>query len=289
MTCHDLYNHLEEESDEFDGIQVPANMRKKMLDKMRKKKATEKVPLKFKLLDGQGVISGDLPDQSEEILLPEEAKEIAIRLPIEITVIPNQQTTVSNLTRLFVTGIQQQVEQLVATISRSTSEDANKLCLAEPRSFWSKQIVAHCICAPFPSGVEDQDLVSHRKELHLRYLVPLDRPQFRSENRFNFPGEGVSGGYLTNTHLGLSSGLEGGIPSVVYGTYAYHHYMQDRMDDSGWGCAYRSLQTIVSWFRHQGYVTRAVPTHQEIQQALVDVGDKPATLSDRDFGLDLRS
>jgi len=58
MTCHDLYNHLEEESDEFDGIQVPANMRKKMLDKMRKKKATEKVPLKFKLLDGQGVISG---------------------------------------------------------------------------------------------------------------------------------------------------------------------------------------------------------------------------------------
>jgi len=53
--------------------------------------------------------------------------------------------------------------------------------------------------------------------------------------------------------------------------------MQDRMDDSGWGCAYRSLQTIVSWFRHQGYVTRAVPTHQEIQQALVDVGDKPAT------------
>nr|XP_034375882.1 ufm1-specific protease 2 isoform X2 [Arvicanthis niloticus] len=63
---------------------------------------------------------------------------------------------------------------------------------------------------------------------------------------------------------------------VVQGTYAYHHYMQDRIDDNGWGCAYRSLQTICSWFRHQGYTERSIPTHKEIQQALVDAGDKPA-------------
>lgn len=42
--------------------------------------------------------------------------------------------------------------------------------------------------------------------------------------------------------------------------------MQDRMDDKGWGCAYRSLQTICSWFRQQGYVERPVPTHKDIQQ-----------------------
>jgi len=24
--------------------------------------------------------------------------------------------------------------------------------------------------------------------------------------------------------------------------------MQDKFDDNGWGCAYRSFQTIVSWF-----------------------------------------
>ncbi|XP_017667968.1 PREDICTED: ufm1-specific protease 2 [Lepidothrix coronata] len=63
---------------------------------------------------------------------------------------------------------------------------------------------------------------------------------------------------------------------LVHGVYSYHHYMQDRTDDSGWGCAYRSLQTICSWFKHQGYIDRPIPTHKEIQQALVDAGDKPA-------------
>ena len=46
----------------------------------------------------------------------------------------------------------------------------------------------------------------------------------------------------------------------------------------GWGCAYRSLQTLCSWFRHQGYTRRAAPTHRQIQQALVDLGDKPKSL-----------
>ena len=60
--------------------------------------------------------------------------------------------------------------------------------------------------------------------------------------------------------------VSGGQQYVVEGTYAYHHYMQDRMDDNGWGCAYRSLQTLVSWLRHQGYTDKPIPTHKEIQQ-----------------------
>lgn len=53
---------------------------------------------------------------------------------------------------------------------------------------------------------------------------------------------------------------------LVQGIYSYHHYMQDRLDDKGWGCAYRSLQTICSWFQQQGYVERPVPSHKDIQQ-----------------------
>ena len=33
---------------------------------------------------------------------------------------------------------------------------------------------------------------------------------------------------------------------TVTGKYSYHHYMQDRINDDGWGCAYRSLQTLIS-------------------------------------------
>ena len=36
----------------------------------------------------------------------------------------------------------------------------------------------------------------------------------------------------------------------------------------------RSFQTIFSWYKLQSYTQKAIPTHREIQQALVDMGDK---------------
>ncbi len=60
--------------------------------------------------------------------------------------------------------------------------------------------------------------------------------------------------------------VKGGEVYTVDGTYTYHHYMQDRMNDDGWGCAYRSLQTLISWFRQNGYTHQDIPTHKTIQQ-----------------------
>ncbi|XP_077984878.1 ufm1-specific protease 2-like isoform X2 [Glandiceps talaboti] len=48
----------------------------------------------------------------------------------------------------------------------------------------------------------------------------------------------------------------------------------------GWGCAYRTLQTICSWIRHQDVKHSKLqqePTLQEIQEALVAMGDKSAS------------
>ena len=53
--------------------------------------------------------------------------------------------------------------------------------------------------------------------------------------------------------------------------------MQDRFDDAGWGCAYRSLQTIASWFRVNGYASAPVPSHGDVQACLHAIGDKPAS------------
>uniref|UniRef100_S4NWQ2 Ufm1-specific protease 2 n=3 Tax=Pararge aegeria TaxID=116150 RepID=S4NWQ2_9NEOP len=50
--------------------------------------------------------------------------------------------------------------------------------------------------------------------------------------------------------------------------------MQDNFNDDGWGCAYRSMQTIFSWFKFQGYNTIDIPTHRDIQYCLVNIGDK---------------
>ena len=50
--------------------------------------------------------------------------------------------------------------------------------------------------------------------------------------------------------------------------------LQDKFDDCGWGCAYRSLQTLCSWYARQHYCARAPPSHREVQAALVSIGDK---------------
>ncbi len=68
--------------------------------------------------------------------------------------------------------------------------------------------------------------------------------------------------------------------STHQGSYEYCHYGQDRFDDAGWGCAYRSLQTLASWFAAQHYTSRsAPPSHREIQNTLVKVGDKEASFA----------
>ena len=51
-------------------------------------------------------------------------------------------------------------------------------------------------------------------------------------------------------------------------------WAQDKFDDKGWGCAYRSLQTIWSWFQEQHYTAAPPPDHRTIQQTLVDIGTR---------------
>lgn len=58
------------------------------------------------------------------------------------------------------------------------------------------------------------------------------------------------------------------------GSYEYYHYMQDGINDDGWGCAYRSMQTICSWLRLQHYTAKPDPSHREIQKTLAVMGDK---------------
>ncbi|XP_070502317.1 probable Ufm1-specific protease 2 [Chironomus tepperi] len=121
---------------------------------------------------------------------------------------------------------------------------------------------------------DDKHLASKRRELHQQLGLALTRPVFRRSNNYNFSV--MNSNLLVNPHVGLKSTVVGGKQSLVQGKYTYHHYMQDNFNDDGWGCAYRSLQTLCSWFKFQGYSGSKVPTHEEIQRYLVKIGDKPA-------------
>ncbi|XP_055316574.1 probable Ufm1-specific protease 1 isoform X1 [Sitodiplosis mosellana] len=69
------------------------------------------------------------------------------------------------------------------------------------------------------------------------------------------------------------------------GDFKYFHYCCDNYNDVGWGCAYRTLQSMCSWIaknrnamdvdanHHIG--TNDIPSIEEIQQTLVNINDKP--------------
>jgi hypothetical protein len=96
--------------------------------------------------------------------------------------------------------------------------------------------------------------------------------------------------YCLNVHEGLDS------PSVVEeitglitvnGNYNYYHYNCDQVNDAGWGCGYRTLQSMCSWIRfklieknkkfNSENTVANVPTILEIQKILSDCGDKPSS------------
>ncbi|CAG2172734.1 unnamed protein product [Oppiella nova] len=272
MTLTDLYGYLEEDPDLFDGIEVPQNMKKKMIEKMRKKKANDKSPLEFTAFNGSKSTISD--DTSEDIELSEDLKELTsygnqwtecVKSDKRLPSLQTYNFWPKNVSH-FLTSYGNQWTECVKSDKRLPS--------LQTYNFWPKN-VSHFVSIVYPKSLSDEQLVSRRKEYHLRYLIRSDRPVFRKSNRFLLDNEKPKTDYLTSVHIGLKeSGLKGGQTYWVYGDYTYHHYMQDRIDDNGWGCAYRSLQTIVSWFRHQSYIDKPVPSHTDIQQALVDVGDK---------------
>lgn len=72
----------------------------------------------------------------------------------------------------------------------------------------------------------------------------------------------------------------------IKGKCFYYHYGCDGYNDIGFGCGYRTTQTICSWIKNQNILMNekfgtsfpiiTEPSILEIQQILVDCGDKPS-------------
>eukprot|EP00754_Rhynchopus_humris_P014747 Rhum_TRINITY_DN14408_c3_g2::Rhum_TRINITY_DN14408_c3_g2_i1::g.88580::m.88580/K01376/UFSP2; UFM1-specific protease 2 len=99
-------------------------------------------------------------------------------------------------------------------------------------------------------------------------------------------GGGGPGRCLTTVHELLELGgpaPAGAERTCVRGAYTYYHYRCDGARDDGWGCAYRSLQTLLSWYLtnahaegcggpgHRRRPRRQPPSLREIQELLLEV------------------
>ncbi|KAJ8717770.1 hypothetical protein PYW07_005700 [Mythimna separata] len=82
-------------------------------------------------------------------------------------------------------------------------------------------------------------------------------------------------GLLTNVHETAGIAKGSGKTYLVSGQYEYYHYLCDGFDDRGWGCGYRTLQTVCSWLTDNQNSDVKVPSIREIQEILVQLEDKP--------------
>ncbi|KAL5289901.1 UFSP2 family protein [Megaselia abdita] len=145
---------------------------------------------------------------------------------------------------------------------------------------FSPPAFGHFLSCVYLQNISDneQAMQQKRKKLHHHFGLPITKPYFRRQNRVMFKCDIKYDSPLMNTHLGVKpSGVKDGKQYLVQGNYYYYHYMQQNVNDNGWGCAYRSLQTLCSWFNLQGYTSTPVPTHEDIQRYLVNIEDKPKT------------
>jgi len=124
-------------------------------------------------------------------------------------------------------------------------------------------------------STNEDAIVSIRREYHTSYGLPMDRPLIRMVKAILYTNNStlltIFNRKLLNVHASLGSpGI--GTQYSVKGNYYYFHYNQDSFNDDGWGCAYRSLQTIQSWFILQNYTSKPVQTHREIQKTVYGMG-----------------
>lgn len=271
LLVEDLYNQIEN-FDDLADVQMPANMKKKMIEKLQRKLKTDKQTLEF-VASGSTKIE-KLKTATTSIEL-QEGTLIDETVPIKISYSLQLANQVTYLYKTFISSLTKVLSQIESSLLASVAE-SSVLQMPVVFNFYDPSNFSHNIAAVYSNTTDENAFKEQRKRIHSKYIVPFEKPTFKSINQVD--AKLTKDNNLLNVHVGLNSGIKNGNPVTVSGKYLYFHYNQNQMNDSGWGCAYRSLQTIISWFQLQGYLDiDRVANHQQIQQALVDVGDKPAS------------
>ncbi|XP_053203943.1 ufm1-specific protease 2-like [Panonychus citri] len=298
-----LYKYIKDsEYSEIEGVKMSSAMKAKMFDKLFTKRLTELSPIQLtfnldddcKNDDGNGD-NGDGGDNfggkqgkinnDEKLFLSiDYDSENELQLTINIDCINEfpEDTKLQGLPKALITSIRRQIEEMRICAVNCFDVDNTKIHLPGAYHYrltikWDHSPKLFTLI--YPISLADDELIELRRKYHEKLNLPLDRPCIRKANAIKFNGDNYRQRYIINPHLGVpSSGSTGGKVTTVQGDYGYHHYTQDGYNDSGWGCAYRSLQTIISWFKLQGYIEiDNIPTHKQIQEALVACGDKDAS------------
>nr|XP_023024647.1 ufm1-specific protease 2-like [Leptinotarsa decemlineata] len=208
--------------------------------------------------------------------IQQEVVDMTIRVD-SLAMIPTQ-TKLSNLYDILLKSVEKYLQLFQTKLCKELlSSNKKSRSLAVETYHFLPPECGHFVTILYPKNETEASLQAYRHLLHRQLLLDFVSPAFRRANKYCFNTDSGNNGPLINPHEGIKPTDNGGTVALVKGKYEYYHYCQKGMDDDGWGCAYRSLQTLASWFKLQGYVDREVPSFSEIQKCLVDIKDKPAS------------
>eukprot|EP00727_Mastigamoeba_balamuthi_P013708 m51a1_g8960 putative ufm1-specific protease 2 (540) ;mRNA; r:1057286-1059300 len=185
---------------------------------------------------------------------------------------------------------EESAERAAALVAEGVARQARQLQAlgegAEALHYQPRQLAHPLTLCSVPRLADSQAAVQERRAVHGLLMLPEAMPAVHPRVALD-PSKPPKlaaagpGGRMRDVHVTLlgadpQSNVDGRV-YLVQGSYDYYHYTQDNIDDKGWGCAYRSMQTLWSWLLLAGYTSRAVPMHRQIQETLAALGDKPAT------------
>ncbi|XP_059059990.1 probable Ufm1-specific protease 2 [Achroia grisella] len=241
----------------------------------------EIVPVNLVMKSTKDILSDKLVKTAVKMMTTQRKPAFCISMPLRVDTLAiiHRNTKLLDLYTVLVEAACRSLRLLESVLLEQLGQEGigDGAGLRLPETFhYLPQEIGHFITKIVPRGIPDESMEKERRLLHEQLGLAVTKPIFRRGNAYS----NNSGGRLLNPHEAIvHTQVKPDVTtiSLVRGRYAYYHYMQDNFNDDGWGCAYRSMQTIFSWFRYQGYTTVEVPTHKEIQQCLVNIGDKPSS------------
>eukprot|EP00039_Didymoeca_costata_P023294 m.6609 g.6609 ORF g.6609 m.6609 type:complete len:621 (+) comp3558_c0_seq1:152-2014(+) len=235
-------------------------------------KVSSNLPLSIELLyrESSGGNTGTLPVVA---MSNGSMQSVNILLEVNVLAYSHPQMPADRLCHAIKTNATAQLDVLVDKLLESGVEGLQSSNKRQLKFFHFKPLLVN---VPFTAlfsikseDDEDNDMLKQRAMLHFKLNLKKNRPLFRVNQAWNMWEIGQKE-RLRNPHVNAKrKPITGGQVYLTEGVYDYHHYMQDKFNDNGWGCAYRSLQTIVSWFVLQGYKQRSVPSIPDIQKMCV--------------------
>ncbi|CAG4940927.1 unnamed protein product [Colias eurytheme] len=238
----------------------------------------EVLPVSLVMKATKDILSDKLVKTAVKMMTTQRKPAFCISMPLRIDTLAmiHRNTKLSELYNVLVEAACRSLRLLESVLIEQLGQegigDGAGLRLPETYHYLPPEI-GHFITRVMPKGIPDETMEKERSLLHEQLALPQNRPIFRRGNAYIFHSS-----KLINPHEAIVQQIKPNVKvALVRGRYIYYHYMQDNFNDDGWGCAYRSMQTIFSWFKYQGYSSIDAPSHREIQQCLVKIGDKPSS------------